>query len=178
MELKVDSALFISVLALVFTIVSFWWQHARLGKFIVAAPQQYGSTIYDDTLTIRIPIVLYNTGARPIIVQTFRLRFLDLERKHLQWVATCDNIFSRETNFRRAFAVQGRASKDMVLQFQRHDFGNLEHGDPVRLQLDILLANQRAWKKLVEFSILVLKGGFRSDFAVIDLVGGDETGEQ
>jgi len=62
----------------------------------------------------------------------------------------------------------------MVLQFQRHGFEDIEDdGRPVRMQLDILVVRKSAWRKLVEFSVLIPKGGFRPDFAVIDLVGGD-----
>lgn len=86
-------------------------------------------------------------------------------------------MFSRETIFRKAFALGGREAKELVLQFQRHEFENLQTGDPIEVRLDVLLGGRRKWKKLIAFSILVPRGGFRPELAVIDLAGGDETGE-
>jgi hypothetical protein len=171
------AAVVVSVVAVLFTVGSFWWEHARLGRLIASTPQQYGSIIQDGTLVVRLPVVLLNTGARTIAVQTLRLRFLDGARRSLQWVAECDEMFSRDVRFRRAFAVRGPDSRDVILQFQRHEFENGERADAVRLQLEPIFLDQRSWKRLVEFSLPVPEGGFRPELSVIDLIGGVETGE-
>ncbi len=177
MTQQISPAIVISVLALAFTVASFWWLHARPGKLFATAPQQYGSQIHDGTLLIRVPTVLFNTGVQPIIVQTFRLRFIDVNRSHLQWVHICDDLMSPNLQFRKAFVVKGRDARELILQFQQHNFENFEPETPVRMELDVMFANQRRWKRLLYFNILVPSGGFRPEVCVIDLVGGDKTGE-
>jgi len=101
MENSAVPALAASFLALSFTIVSFWWLNVRRGRLVASPPQQYGSVIQDSTLTLRLPIVLYNTGAQTIFVQMFRLRFVDVPRPYLQWVATCDEMLTPVRVIRR-----------------------------------------------------------------------------
>ena len=69
-------ALLVSVAALIFTVASFWWLQARRGKLIMSSiPAFSGYVATDRRLGVRLPIWLYNTGARTRLVDELRLVF-------------------------------------------------------------------------------------------------------
>jgi hypothetical protein len=66
---------FIAILALLFTVATFWWLNARQGKLRSYPPYSFGFSSSPGQALLRFPIVLYNTGPKPIIVQDIRLKF-------------------------------------------------------------------------------------------------------
>lgn len=71
--LLLTPALVMSVLALAFSIASFWWIQARHGRLISFAPQSFAGALRTKPV-LNVPLVLHNTGAVPLIVRNFRLR--------------------------------------------------------------------------------------------------------
>src|SRR5690242_3321063 len=94
--------------ALLFTVASFWWIWLRRGRLVVAAPQAYASAVTASQLRIRFPLVIYNTGARAIIVEN--LRFV-IEGYELGWISTRRTIRPMPDDvldFAAPFPVAGR----------------------------------------------------------------------
>lgn len=81
-----------AVLALVFTIASFWWINARTRVSARKSPR--GVLEDHDTATdgFRIPVVVYNTGARTRVVETLPLAIVGSEIVPLEWIATRDGL--------------------------------------------------------------------------------------
>ena len=75
----------IPVIALAFTIGSFWWIYARRGRLKATAPKTYASFIAHQ-IGVRLPIVFHNTGARAIAVTDLRLVIDD--DAELEWENT------------------------------------------------------------------------------------------
>jgi hypothetical protein len=65
----------VAVLALLFTVVSFWWLHARKGSLKFYEPQSFATCVMPHLAVIRLPLIIYNSGARPLVVQDMRLCF-------------------------------------------------------------------------------------------------------
>ena len=78
----------IASLALLFTVGSFWWLNARQGRLKSYEPQSFAACRIPDKLRLLFPLVLYNSGATPIVVQDMRLTFL---RNHAGRRLTLDN---------------------------------------------------------------------------------------
>lgn len=55
-----DWALLVAVLALLFTVASFWWLYARRGSLEVGQPGAYA---FASKVRLRLPLAFYNTGA-------------------------------------------------------------------------------------------------------------------
>jgi hypothetical protein len=55
------AAVGISVLALAFTVASFWWLHARRGALTATRPRAYA---FLDRVRLRLPLAFFNTGAQ------------------------------------------------------------------------------------------------------------------
>ena len=64
----------IAILALAFTIASFWWIQVRTGRLLSYKPRTYAGSYGAGGKTILLfPLVLHNTGPAPIVVVDFRL---------------------------------------------------------------------------------------------------------
>ncbi len=119
-------ALLISLLALCFTVVSFWWLHARPGRLRTWEPRSYiaAATQGDgETLHLRLPLVLYNDGATPIDVEQLRVAMAPevaedptfaLQAIHPTLYGTND-----ERQFATGFSVPGRTTLERTFEFQR-----------------------------------------------------------
>lgn len=72
-----SASLLVASMALVFTIGSFWWLNGRRGRLKSFEPHSFALGIMpaDLVVLLRFPLVLYNTGATPIVVQDIRLTF-------------------------------------------------------------------------------------------------------
>lgn len=71
------AALAISVMALLFTVLSFWWLNARPGRLRSYAPTTWAAYVDREHSAIRLPLVLHNTGASTLVVISIRLRFVE-----------------------------------------------------------------------------------------------------
>lgn len=85
-EIYMTPALLVSVAALIFTVASFWWLQARRGKLILSGITAFSGYVATDRgLGIRLPILLYNTGARTRLVDELRLVFPSWDPGQAQW---------------------------------------------------------------------------------------------
>lgn len=72
--------IFISSLALAFTVLSFWWMNWRPGKvrvgnieFFAAGKATEGNSSDPNVIIVTLPLILFNTGARPVVIESLRL---------------------------------------------------------------------------------------------------------
>jgi hypothetical protein len=116
-----SAALVISVLALVFTVASFWWLYARAGWLEAAAPRAYGFT---SRVRLRLPLAFFNTGAKALIVSDLRLLLDDSEWEPLPWIITRRTMRAEHDDHALAtpFSVPGRGTEEVIAEFG-HDRG-------------------------------------------------------
>jgi hypothetical protein len=73
------AALVISLLALLFTLSSFWWLNARRGAIQAATPQGYA---FVDGFRLRLPLALFNSGAVPLLITDLRIQICGVGYSH------------------------------------------------------------------------------------------------
>lgn len=111
-----DAGIPIGLLALAFTVASFWWLHARRGSIQVATPGAYA---FATRVRLRLPLALYNTGAKALIVSDLRVDVGDA-RPPLPWQATLPSMRPRQSearDFATPFAVAWRGTRELVVEF-------------------------------------------------------------
>jgi hypothetical protein len=157
------SALFVALLALAFTILSFWWLHARAGWLEAATPRTYAFVSVVDrskpepvpsTVRLRLPLAFFNTGAKALIVSDLRLVLDDDESEPLLWITTRSKLRPEsgdEHAYPTPFAVAGRGTKEVIAEFG-HDRGwapeqSSQHG--IRLQARVHPSD--AWENVRTF---------------------------
>jgi hypothetical protein len=58
---------------------SFWWLNARRGRLVAAPPGAFALAARPKGILLRLPLAIYNTGARALVVSNLRCRFPNLE---------------------------------------------------------------------------------------------------
>lgn len=112
------AAVAVSLLALTFTVGSFWWLHARRGSLEAAAPRSYA---FVHKVRLRLPLAFYNTGAKALIVSDLRLVMEeDASREPLRWITTRTTLRPDAKDgfaFATPFSIAGRSAKEVNVEF-------------------------------------------------------------
>jgi hypothetical protein len=138
----VYAALAISLLALAFTIGSFWWLHARRGSLTATRPRKYA---FADRVRLRLPLAFFNTGAKALIVSDLRLVIDDEpERVPLGWITT-------RAKLRPESDVQGRGTKELIAEFGDDLGWEPAPGSRHRLRLEAQVHPSEEWDEFVAF---------------------------
>lgn len=92
---------FVSSLALGFTLLSFWWMNWRPGSLSVGNLQHFaaGSSTTSpgdqpNTILIGLPLVIFNTGASPVVIESLRLVSTQSELGTLLYEAVDEPIWT------------------------------------------------------------------------------------
>lgn len=113
-------ALVVTLIALAFAILSFWWLNARRGEIEVARPISY---VFSNTVRLRLPLAFFNTGAVALIVADLRVLVdSDGTREPMPWIAVLPNIRRSDaegdvSEFATPFTVPGRGAHRVVVEF-------------------------------------------------------------
>lgn len=151
-----EASLLISILALLFTVFSFWWMNWRKGELQVSPPRSYAAcTQGGSRLVMEFPFVFFNDGPTPIIVHNLRLLMPDeSEVRPLKFSATLSKVGSDEgRRLATQFPVRGREAILMVYEFHRQPAGILFASETYDVQLQAKLDKNKEWKTLCEFSL-------------------------
>ena len=151
-------ALIISVLALLFTIFSFWWMNWRTGKLHVSPPRTYAALgSLEARMVLEFPFIFFNDGPMPIIVQNLRLIFSD-EKQHLPliFMATVKEVGNHQNRaFATQFPIRGREAILYICEFQREPGNLVFEAKKYQLELQGKLGNSKKWKKICQFNLNV-----------------------
>jgi hypothetical protein len=145
----------VASLALLFTIGSFWWLNARRGKLKSFEPQSFAVCRTPDKLRLLFPLVLYNTGAKPIVVQDLRLRFAKEPRWQmpLPWTTTRSQLVSNDHAFPAVFSIPGRSAQQMFVEFG----GSFPEVTPLardyEVRVEAKVGHRKNWKRLITFAL-------------------------
>lgn len=146
------AALAIAVFALVFTVASFWWLHARKGKLEVARPHAYA---FASKVRLRLPLAFYNTGAKALIVANLRVQVEDdPSRSQLAWITTRATLRPEEDDglaYATPFAVEGRSAREVFAEFGDAFGWSPSAGSYRRLRLEAVIHPDHEWVELAAF---------------------------
>ncbi|MET7664634.1 hypothetical protein ACWGDS_48540 [Streptomyces sp. NPDC055059] len=148
----------VSVCALIFTVASFWWINARRGHLKSWEPRSFAAIAHRSMARLRLPLVLHNTGAKPIVVQDLRLTFPDEPASHLPllWMSSPSRLRpgpDEEPELPAGFAVGGREAQQLFIEFEAPFSGFvLEHRD-YKVQLQIRVGHRKGWRPLLTFTL-------------------------
>lgn len=156
------AAVAIALLALAFTVGSFWWLHARLGRVRLAGtPRNYALHFDNERLTLTVPLLFVNDGPTPIVILDLRLKeeatgFVG------RFEATLDEVYGDKGRaFATGFVVGGDQARLLICQFQGARRGNLLVG-AMLFQLEGFerrLRGRAQWRRLGTFDVNVDQRG-------------------
>lgn len=145
---------FIACLALAFTVGTFWWLNARQGQIKCFEPHSFATVATPTQSKVRFPLVLYNTGAKPIVVQDMRLWFPGLQSRVLPWSTTRSQLMpapADRTDLPAAFSIPGRTAQQSFIEFGGPFAGGVPVSD-CHAQIDVKLGHRNGWDRLIAFT--------------------------
>jgi|SRR5215211_1929656 len=149
----------IACLALTFTIGSFWWLNARQGRLQSFEPHSFAAAATSEQTRLRLPLVFYNTGAKPIIVQNLRLWFPGTGPTVLAWIATRSQLMPVSgdlADLQGVFSIPGRTAQQKLIEFGGAISGGIPAQD-CRAQIDMKLGHHNQWDHLITFTLLATR---------------------
>lgn len=167
------TALVSSVSALAFTTLSFWWLHARPGRLRTWEPRSYvAAATGGDTekLYLRLPLVLYNDGATPIVVEQLRVTIASNhageEGPSLSLQAIHRTLYNPDETreYPTGFSVPGRGTLERTFEFQRFEWSPTHRDESGEVSLTLygkVFGERRRvrrwpdtrWVELLEFQL-------------------------
>lgn len=144
---------FIACLALLFTVGSFYWLQARKGRLRLYPVVTFSGYMDSARMILRLPVIIYNSGARPRVVTALRLVALDDNGSRV--VMECQSFrktISPETGDREdsahAYAIAGRQVSTKHAQFQVEQLPLFDTPKPVTFDVESMLDHSIEWRRL------------------------------
>jgi hypothetical protein len=107
---------------------------------------------------LRLPLVLYNTGARPIVVQNLRLFFPEetAAMADMPWRITRTKLRPDPDDYKdlpAAFAVPGRTAQHVFIEFGGPFPGVVPRGRDYLVRIEAKLGHKAEWTHLLTFTL-------------------------
>jgi hypothetical protein len=149
------AALVVAILALLFTVGSFWWLQARVGRLRAFEPRTFSAVVSPEQTRIILPVMLANAGPVPIVVLAMRLRFADATSEtpmSWDWTrTTVDPNRGELADGANLFSVAGRSTHSLNAEFVG-DFPSLvPEPRAYVVTLEALTSKADGWLDLVTF---------------------------
>ncbi|MFD8722150.1 hypothetical protein ACFV2H_30215 [Streptomyces sp. NPDC059629] len=148
----------VSACALLFTVASFWWLNARQGRLKAWEPHSFAAIVHSSMARLRLPLVLHNTGPKPIVVQDLILTFPDEPASHLPllWVSSPSRLQpgpDEEAKLPAGFVVAGREARQLFIEFEAPFSGFLPEARDYRVQVQARVGHRKGWRPLLTFTL-------------------------
>ena len=144
--------------ALAFTVLSFWWLNARQGRLKSYVPHTFAAAVTPERTLVRLPVILFNTGPKPIVVQNLRLAFLGVGQsvRVLSWRTTRDRIRPEREDDPRlpsVFVVNGRTAIQLFVEFGVPFPDFIPDPREYAASIECKVGHRKNWFKLLEFTL-------------------------
>lgn len=158
----------IALMALTFTVGSFWWLHARRGRLKAYSVVTFSGLINPSGIRLHLPIVLYNSGAAPRVVRAMRLRALGADGSVFHLVCqtfnkTLDVNNESFEDFAHAFVVPGRSVVTKYAKFTAA-LPSITPGASLSFVLQVRLDESEHWQgiKTLDVHIGLMLGSYNT----------------
>ena len=150
------AAIFISVLALGFTMYSFWWMNWRRGDILIGDPRTFAACSSGALFIMEFPLVFYNAGPRPILIENLRLIFPHEgeSSEPLFFNAVVKKLGKDEgREFATQFPLDGNTAIRKICEFQRRPANFVFEAREYKVELQASLNDRKEWETLKTFSL-------------------------
>lgn len=153
-------AVIISICALVFTVASFWWLQARRGRLSCFPVQTFSGYLQPDGVTLRIPLSIFNSGARARVVGDLRMRLQTRDGDEFSMFfktlrSTVGPGSDDVKDFAHSYGVGARSVDTRMVEFSSLSgpTASLLSGQPVTAVVDALVDHGPKWVELGRFPL-------------------------
>ena len=156
---SITAAAIVAVFALLFAALTFWWQNLRRGRLQTWEPHSFAARLSTHAAQYRIPLVLYNSGAVPILVQDLRMSFPGEPDSVLplpwasSWPELSPGALAANSKLPAGFAVAGREVEQVHMEFGGPFPGFVPEARDYTVLIEVLLGHKKGWQPLIEFQL-------------------------
>ena len=141
--------------ALVFTVATFWWLNARRGRLRSFAPHTFSTVLSLEQVRLVLPLVFYNPGAVPIIIQSLYFEFIEEPGSNaLAWVTTRHEVRPQKDDwtFPAVFSVAGRTAYQTFVEFKAPSLGFYLKAADYKVAVKAKLGHKKDWHTVLTFT--------------------------
>ena len=153
------AAILISILALLFTVGSFWYMNWRPGVLRIGNIRSYAAIAAEPHLVIAIPVAFSNRGALPVLVDNLRLRLPDHgDALTALWFDAIVEKLGNQSEGRQPaipFAVRGGEVVVKVCEFRRQRSGFVFGEGKYKVAIDARTDCDETWVEKKSFELMV-----------------------
>lgn len=163
-----NAAFVISLIALIFTIYSFYFMNWRKGQLIIGTPTTYAICVQPEEkglFWVELPLSFYNNGASTQFVRNIRLilvqngkesnkLYFDAIYKELPW-SRSSNDAKRSYETAHQFAIDGRKVYSAVFAFGWRPGGIVLSVGRCKAKLEAKINNSDEWVEILEFDLII-----------------------
>jgi hypothetical protein len=149
----------VAFIALLFALASFWWMNVRQGKLKSYEPQSYAASWSGSSVFLLcLPLVLHNTGPKPIVIQDFKLRF-PREKTGLipiPWRRSRSRLEPRGDSIETmpaVFALPGWKAEQHFIEFGCPFPGVAFEKRDFEIEIQVKLGHKKDWDTLLKFTL-------------------------
>jgi hypothetical protein len=150
-------AIVVSILALLFTVGAFWYMNLWPGRLKGYGPSTWAGYVSSDELTLRIPVLVANSGARPKVITNVRLRLLAPRSVlKLSWQTFRVGIRPTDADIKDMathFVVPGRSALREFVEFRGHFEQGVIEPREYEVKLDMQIDGQDVWREIASFAL-------------------------
>jgi hypothetical protein len=140
----------VAVLALFFTVGSFWWMNARPGRLVSFEPTTYLAQVSRTRTMFGLPLILHNSGATPVVVLAMQLR---VEGHVLEWQRTRDALAAADSIVAAPFVVPARTAIRLFPDFDEFDVDDFILGRPFQAVVEVRTGRHPMWRPVLGFTL-------------------------
>lgn len=154
--MEVWAPLAVSLMALLFAVISFWWMNVRRGHLAVATPRQFAAWLRPEKSILLLPLGLWNDGPVPYVVTDLRLR-VSADRRWWIWPRTRTAVqpsSSAPPSMAEPFVVPGRDASLIFAEFQVDPGVSATTGQWV-VEIEAFFGHRPEWAPLATFALAI-----------------------
>ena len=151
---------FISCLALFFTIGSFYWLQARKGRLKLYPVVTFSGYWNKSRLVLRLPVILFNSGACPRVITALRLVTTDDTGTRIvlechSFRKTIDPIPEDMEDMAHAYVIPARQVVVKHAHFAVDSLPVFDQAGPASFRVDALVDDSTRWRNMGEVMVHV-----------------------
>jgi hypothetical protein len=145
----------VACFALLFTVTSFWWIHVRRGHLVSYEPQVFAGYVLQHQFRLRLPLTIYNTGARTLTVTDLRAVFQDegVIVPVITFRHSLKPVSGDVADFAHPFPVGGRQAVSRFVEFGLKSGWAPAKGTKYRVRIDVRSGDSAEWAPLTNFAL-------------------------
>ena len=127
--------------------------------------RSYAGCAASNKLVLQVPLIFFNTGAVPIVIENLRIKFEELpeDNKYLFFNAVSKSLASDEGRaFAKPFAVKSNDVVELVCEFQKENTSFKFEAKNYTFDMEMLEGCKAKWSTLKKYNLYIAENDLKT----------------